>query len=105
MKPIPAHDSETVVPFTLGRQGIDPKTEDDATGEIKGEVRIDLRGITIRIDGYGDAATMNGYGSPILIEHYNGELVIRLWADINQEDPTHAIDLEGAKESMREERK
>jgi hypothetical protein len=40
-------------------------------------------------------------GPIIYLEHTNdGKLILRVWADINQEDPTHVIDLTGAKECM-----
>lgn len=57
--------------------------------------------IDIRPKGYGDACSKNGYGTPILIEFWNGELRVVVWGNINQEDPTHTINVEGAKESAR----
>jgi hypothetical protein len=38
-----------------------------------------------------------------LLESVNGHLRVIIWADINAEDPTHIIDLEGARETARKE--
>ena len=40
-------------------------------------------------------------GAVAYIEFYEGKYTLRVWADINQEDPTHSIDLSGAYESER----
>ncbi|EHR0228475.1 MULTISPECIES: hypothetical protein [Vibrionaceae] len=39
----------------------------------------------------------------LLIENNAGNLQLRVWADINKEDPTHVISLQGAKNEMRQE--
>ena len=51
---------------------------------------------------------MNVYGvpadnpsGPILLERHNGTVRLLVWADINQEEPTHIIDLSDALESNR----
>lgn len=58
-------------------------------------------GIEIQAEGYGDSSSNVGSGSPIFIEWYDGKLRVHLFGDINREDPTHSIDLEGARESAR----
>ena len=50
---------------------------------------------------YGEQCSKDGYGHPVLIEVYQGELRVIIWSDINQEDSTHIISLEGAKEDKR----
>lgn len=40
-------------------------------------------------------------GSVVWIEFYNGKWWVRVWADINEEDPTHSIDLSGAMDTAR----
>jgi hypothetical protein len=57
--------------------------------------------ILIRPEGYGDCGTEDGYGFPVVIEYYEKDVRVLVWADINQEDPTHVISLSGAKESNR----
>ena len=71
-------------------------------GSVNGTVVLDSYSLVIKIDGYGDFGSADGYGEPIYLEHYDGKLVLRVWADINQEDPTHTIDLSGALEAARE---
>lgn len=72
---------------------------------IEGEAVEDpsLDHLLIKVDGYGDAVSADGSGFPILIEYHDGKLQVVLWADINKEDTTHVIDLEGARESKRKE--
>ena len=42
-----------------------------------------------------------GDDSAIYLEFYQGKWWLRVWADINQEDPTHKIDMSGALHSAR----
>ena len=59
--------------------------------------------LEIAIKGYGDKVTQNGFGSPVYLEQDDdGKMCLYVWADITQEDPTHKICLEGARESRRE---
>lgn len=60
-------------------------------------------GLGIGVMGYGDQDSADGFGEPIYLEFYEGKLVLRVWADINQSDPTHVIDLEGARLTARKE--
>ena len=59
------------------------------------------RGISIRAEDYGDKTSAEGHGTPIYLEYANGELILRVWADINQEEPTHVIPLGRATELYR----
>jgi len=67
--------------------------------------QIDLSGgcISIMPDHYGTMAEADGHGTPIFVEFYDGNLRVLTWADINHEDPTHIIDMEGARESLRKD--
>ena len=42
-------------------------------------------------------------GRVVWVEFYDGKWWLRVWADINQEDPTHSIDLSGAMITARDE--
>ena len=55
--------------------------------------------LLIAPEGYGDSVSSEGNGTPVLLEVYEGKLRLVVWSDINQEDPTHIIELSGAKES------
>jgi len=57
--------------------------------------------IYIKFKGYGDCSSKDGYGEPIVIDYFNDTLKVLVWSDINKEDPTFSINLEGAKESNR----
>ena len=57
-------------------------------------------GIFIHVDGYGDKFSKDGEGMVVGLDYLNGKLVLRVWADINEEE-THCIDLEGAREDKR----
>ena len=71
-------------------------------GRIAVEVVANRGGqLEIRVAGLGDKCSENGQGTPILLEAYEGSIVLHVWADINREDPTHRIDLGGAREALR----
>lgn len=77
----------------------DPVTKDSVLVKI----RLQEGGVGIAVEGYGDFGSTDGEGEPIYVEYYNGKLVAHLWADINKEDPTHSVELEGALEGNRQE--
>ena len=56
-------------------------------------------GIEVYIEGYGTKNMPPGTSAPIYLEIQNGVPKLYVWADINSEDPTHIIDLSGAKEA------
>jgi len=58
--------------------------------------------LAVEIKGLGTLTELEG-GRVVWVEFYDGKWWVRVWADINQEDPTHNIDLSGALESAREE--
>lgn len=57
--------------------------------------------VVIQFDGYGDHDSVDGQGTPVLIENVNGVPNVVIWGDINAEEPTHRIPLDGARESLR----
>lgn len=58
-------------------------------------------GILIRPAGTG---TLEG-GSPMMLEIVSGRPILHVWADINEEEQTHRIDLSEALETNRREDK
>jgi hypothetical protein len=80
--------------------------KDDDGKEFVVTVNQDSRGSGIEISpaGYGDALSQDGKGTPIYLELWEGKLQLVVWDDINKEDPSHIINLEGAKESERKKR-
>lgn len=55
----------------------------------------------VRPKGMGENLMPEGFGYPIMLEYYEGSIRLVVWSDINQEDPTHTISLDGAFESLR----
>ena len=55
----------------------------------------------IRADGYSDHLSQDGHGQQVLIENRHGVPHVIIWADINDEEPTHIVSLAGAAESER----
>jgi len=82
---------EPVIPFRL----VDSASiEPDKTGTLRVGQAIE-----IQVDGYGDKCS-GKKGTPIFVEQYEGTLRVALWADINQEDCTHSVNMEGASLSL-----
>ncbi len=82
---------------------LDDKSDDP---ELKGPSQlVSITGtrdaLEIRPKGFGEACAEDGYGVPVFLELYEGELRLIVWGDINQQDPTHIICLDGAREDRR----
>lgn len=60
-------------------------------------------GLSISCAGYGLQNMQAGYGDILYLEVNEGTLRLLVWADINQEEPTHIIDLSAALETNRKE--
>ena len=58
-------------------------------------------GLAIQAEGYGEMTAAEGQGLPIYLEYLDQKLRLLVWADINDEEPTHVIDMEGAREHNR----
>lgn len=82
--------------------------EDFAEPFPKLEITLADEGIEINFPGHG-VKTLEpgppemGQGGPVYIEYRSGVPHLLVWADINQEEPTHSISLAGARESNRKE--
>ena len=91
--PIAKNEYEGVTPLT--------DTHPEHPGTIRAKLRAGGTSIELYFEDYGVAGALVGHGPPVIIEHWGGELRVIVWADINSEDPTHIISLEGAKETCR----
>ena len=69
------------------------------------QLKVGPDGIDLLAEGFGTLTMQPGYGGIAYLEYAEGRLRLLVWADINQEDPTHIIDLEGARESARKPEK
>ena len=90
----------TVLLLSMKEQVMIPVTEGGRPPSADLPVIIESNGtmLDIGFEGFGQGTMTEGHGRPIVIEYYEGRLVLRVWADINSEEPTHVIDLSGAKE-------
>jgi len=57
--------------------------------------------VMIGAGGYGENTAEDGDGFPIVIEYHEGQFRVLVWSDINDEEPTHVISLEKARDSAR----
>lgn len=60
-------------------------------------------GIALHPQGYGLKTMETGFCGVVYLEHYQGHPRLIVFADINDEEPTHIISLGGAHESERDE--
>lgn len=81
------------------------KDQTDTKRTLPVEVAVEGNGmgIVIRPEGYGCFGCVDGTVGPIYLEFYEGRMRLLVWDDINQEDPSHVIDLEEAREDRRSE--
>ena len=77
------------------------RDHDDSQRTVKVEVAEEHSGVVSYPAGYGCFGCADGTAGPILLELYEGRLRLLVWDDINLEDPSHIIDLEGAREAQR----
>lgn len=73
----------------------------DFTTKLPIRIAISPNGVSVYAEGYGDGGSAEGHGTPVFLELYRGELRAIIWADINSEEPTQIIPLNGARESNR----
>lgn len=75
----------------------------DISPERKGSTNVEViqrdGALYIRPNGTGEHCNMED-GYPIMLEYYNGSLILYVWSDINNQDPTHIINLDKSKLSM-----
>jgi hypothetical protein len=70
---------------------------DDERAEQTVECRCEGSTIQVRADGYRDG---NDF---VRLEYRDGRLVLLVWADVNDDQPTQVIDLESARQQHRNE--
>ena len=85
--------------FSSGNAKVDFQLRDQGTAEtVTGYVDFKSEfGIDVHVKGYRTSCYEDDVGIPIFIEKYDGELLIRAYGDINSDEPTHNVSLEGAR--------
>lgn len=77
----------------IWRDNADPKGRTVEVGAVEGSGFLE-----VRAKGYGEKTAAEGHGSVLALEVYQGRLRLLVFADIQEEGPSHIIDLEGARE-------
>ena len=95
-----AHQLKTLL--SKQPQSIQSTMEDRGGVEspIRATISVGSEGeFVLSAEGYGDYHSLPGHGSPLVIENAAGYLQLLVWADINDEEPSHIIPLDCALES------
>lgn len=75
------------------------EVKDDAIRTV-----VDMKnglGIGISFDGYSDFNSSGDSGTPVFIEKYNDALRVLIYNDIEKDEPSHIITLDGARTQQR----
>ncbi len=85
------------VPFEIE----DVLDDNNEHSNLKGGLCVTNRGVHFTFEGYGDYISEPGHGVPLMVEYCEGSPRVVAWNDINQEDHTDIVYLDGAKETRR----
>ena len=92
---LPQHVLPRTISFTM------PHENASEEGHTEGRVEFGDLGIEVTINGHGMKCMEPGFGSIIYVNHFDGSPQVIIHGDINQEDPTHSIQLSSASEDHR----
>lgn len=76
--------------------------QEDDRGSASGIITAMQQGIAVRIAGYTDNASQDNVGELFILIRQKGKLNLIVFGDVNQEEPTHTISLESARNLNRE---
>lgn len=93
--PVPLENESYSVPVALHDHDIEKPT-------AYGELNIFPLGLSLRVDGYTDSASVDDTGEIVLVTHERGDLYVTVYGSVNQEEPTHRINLRDARNEARE---
>lgn len=79
---------------------LEDKSTSDSTA-IKANVVFGWDGLSIQIDGYSDYSSEDNGGIVVYLESWGRSVNLRAYADINCEEPTDVINLDGARNECR----
>lgn len=85
-------------PFEMPIQLNEQSFKGEAT---HGTVVFNGSAVLLQIDGHTDCASDDDIGFPVYIEKNEGEIFVRVYADINQDAPTHSIPLTNTRNENR----
>ncbi len=84
------NQNNNLIPFEL----YDESEGDSIEGYI--DMESDL-GIALHFEGYGDCCSDDDNGKPVYIEKFDNDVKVRVYSEINSEEPTHSISLENSR--------
>lgn len=74
----------------------------DKSNKTRTRTEISNQGVSLGAEGYGDCTDDGIDSKPMLIEKAGGEVRVVVWGDINDEEPTDIIELNGARLELRD---
>jgi hypothetical protein len=78
------------------------KLRDETSGKTVGcSIVFENGKVWVQLDGYGECSSQAGRGYPVGIEYYEDQMWVTVWGDINRDDPTERLCIDGARESNR----
>jgi hypothetical protein len=93
--PVPLENESYSVPVALHDHDIERPT-------VYGELNVFPLGLSLRVDGHTDYASVDDAGEVVLVTHERGDLYVTVYGSVNQEEPTHRINLRDAKNDARQ---
>lgn len=87
------HNELSGSPFVL----YDEADNNSVTGSLSNDKEL---GLSLYLEGYGTYPTTDNEVAVVYLERYEGEVFVRVYADINQDAPTHSISLSEAREAQ-----
>ena len=78
------------VPFTL------PSSNNIPSHDVTCFLTQGIDGVNIQLSGHSDYCSVDDSGFVGLIENYDGEVYVRVYGDINSEEPTATVSFDGA---------
>lgn len=82
---------ECDIPFTL------TDDSDENSESIDCRLSVESGTLWVGLDGFTDYSCGDDKGLPLCLEQWKGEVNVRIYGDVNSEEPTHSISLEGAR--------
>ncbi|MFV8385058.1 hypothetical protein ACNO5E_13295 [Vibrio parahaemolyticus] len=76
---------------------------DDYGDSVNAAIIFGWDGLSVQLDGYSDCCSEDNKGIVAYLEYWGSSANLRAYADINSEEPSHVISLEGAKNTNRKE--
>ncbi len=92
------------IPFTndVVEQEIRILDQEQGLADATGVLKIMPLGVSFRFNGHTDCNSIDDMGELVLVTKEGGDLYVTVFANVNQEDPTHRINLAGAGNLQRE---